>query len=134
MPPECQSARLIWRRDRCGRDAVTLASGSGREGSVSAAERPMRLARGLAFTHALQSYVPTVSELSLAPGGGALPSSSKSVGPVLSRQFFWGNVGIIGGFPPSPQTRANPSPRAARCLTNGGWPGGLRLGILAART
>jgi len=37
--------------------------------------------------------------------------------------------GFRGGFPPSPRSGANPSPRAARCLTNKGWPGGLRSRI-----
>jgi hypothetical protein len=49
--------------------------------------------------------------------------------PGLSRQFFGGYSGIIGGFPPRSESRTNPRPRVVMCLTNKGWPGGLRSRI-----
>ena len=65
--------------------------------------------------------------------GGTSPAPSRLRGEIgragLSRQFCWRYSGIIGGFPPRPQSRAKPSPYAARCLTNKGWPGGLRSRI-----
>ncbi len=46
--------------------------------------------------------------MSLGAGAGALPLSAEIGRTVLSRQFFGGYSGIIGGFPPRPQSRANP--------------------------
>jgi len=57
------------------------------------------------------------------------------VAGLIQMQAFPGNLGgVSSGFPLRPQSRANPSPRVAMCLTNKGWPGGHRLGILAACT
>jgi hypothetical protein len=50
-------------------------------------------------------------------------------------QAFLGNFGgVSGGFPRRPVCSTNPSPRAARCLTNKGCRAGLGSGILSART
>ena len=77
-----------------------------------------------------QSYAPTVNKMSLAGGAGALPRFRREIGwPDLFRQFFRGYAGVSSGFPPRPRSRANPSPRAARCLTNKGWTAGLWSGI-----
>ena len=77
-----------------------------------------------------QSYAPTVNKMSLA-AAGSVPLRRNRLDGTFST-ILWGYTGIIGGFPPRPPSRANPSPCAAKCLTNKGSLVGFRSGILAA--